>query len=238
MKTWKIVVGTVLVLAVMAVLGMGVLSALAQGPWGNGMMNGWPRGYGMMGGGWPGGSSNWSQGGWCGGYGSAGQGQVTSLEQAQGAVESYVQDLGYTGLQVKEVMEFERNYYAIVEEEDTGIGAMEVLVNKDSGAVSPEPGPNMMWNARYGMMGGRGMMGRYFSGEMTVTPAEAEQAAQKWLDANFPGTTAGDADAFYGYYTFHFLKDGAVAGMLSVHGATGAVWYHSWHGSFVAMIGE
>jgi len=178
----------------------------------------------------------------CGGYTASGQGKIASLDEAKAAVERYVQSLGYTGLAVHEVMEFERNYYAIVSEKDTGIGAMELLVDKNTGAVGPEQGPNMMWNAKYGMMGRGGMMGRrgmmggLATGEMTLSPAEAEEVAQRWLDANLPGRTAGEADPFYGYYTLHFLKDGKIDGMLSVHGSTGDVWYHSWHGSFVQMI--
>ena len=45
----------------------------------------------------------------------------------------------------------------------------------------------------------------------------------------------GTPDPFYGYYTLHFLKDGRIEGMLSVHGNTGQVWYHSWQGDFVRM---
>jgi hypothetical protein len=30
------------------------------------------------------------------------------------------------------------------------------------------------------------------------------------------------------------LKDGRIDGMLSVNGSTGAVWYHNWHGAFIA----
>jgi hypothetical protein len=167
--------------------------------------------------------------------------EIASLEDAKAAAERYVERLGYAGLETTEVMEFERNFYAIVAETDTGIGAMELLIDGSSGAVGPEPGPNMMWNAKYGMHrrgGMMGMMGGYATGEMTLSPAEAEQSAQRWLDANLPGRTAGEADPFYGYYTFHFVKDGEIEGMLSVHGATGDVWYHSWHGTFIAMIGE
>jgi hypothetical protein len=89
-------------------------------------------------------------------------------------------------------------------------------------------------------MGGMGgMMGggwRSPGGEMTVTPEQARAYAQAWLDANRPGTTvAAEADAFYGYYTLHTLRDGQITGMLSVNGYTGAVWYHTWHGDFVGM---
>ena len=174
----------------------------------------------------------------CGAYGGAtpGGAGIASLADVETAVHDYIKRLGYDGLEVAEVMEFERNYYAIVAEEDTGIGAMEVLVNKNSGVVSPEPGPNMMWNARYGTMGqGGGMMGGYATNEMALSPEEARSAAQRWLDVNLPGRTAGEPDAFYGYYTLHFLNDGRIEGMLSVHGSTGDVWYHGWHGDFVTM---
>ncbi len=30
-------------------------------------------------------------------------------------------------------------------------------------------------------------------------------------------------------------RQGKIAGMLSVHASSGAVWYHGWHGRFVAM---
>lgn len=165
---------------------------------------------------------------------------VLSLEDAQAAVERYLDRLGYDDLHVTEVMEFEYNFYAIVAEGDTGIGAMELLVDKSNGAVGPEPGPNMMWNAEYGMHGGgrMGMMGGFVTADMTVSPEEAVEIAQRWLDANLPGRTPGEADPFYGYYTLHFLEDGQIEGMLSIHGGSGDVWFHSWHGDFIAMTGE
>jgi hypothetical protein len=49
-------------------------------------------------------------------------------------------------------------------------------------------------------------------------------------------TTEEHADPFYGYYTIHTLADGEIEGMLSVHGSTGQVWYHNWHGGFLQMI--
>lgn len=156
------------------------------------------------------------------------------LEDAHEAVEQYLERSGLGHLRVGEVMEFSRNFYAIVEEPDTGVGAMELLVDRWSGLVGPEMGPNMMWNAKYGMMGR--MMG-YRSGEMRVSPEEAMEIAQQWLDLNLPGMqTEEHADAFYGYYTLHTLQNGRIAGMLSVHGTTGQVWYHTWHGEFLGML--
>jgi hypothetical protein len=164
---------------------------------------------------------------------------VSSLKEAEIAFDVYVERLGYDNLRLTEVMEFEQNYYAIVAEEATGIGAMELLLDKRTGAVTPERGPNMMWNAKYGMHRGGGMMGRAPATDaMTVAPDEAAAIAQRWLDANLPGREPGEADAFYGYYTLHFVRDGRVEGMLSVHGSTGQLWYHDWHGAFVQMTGH
>jgi len=159
-----------------------------------------------------------------------------TIEEAHEAIERYVDALGYSDMEVAEVMEFEQNFYAIVRESDTGIGAMEILMDKWTGTVGPEMGPNMMWNWRYGMHGRSGMMGGA-SKTNTVTPREALETAQRWLDAYRPGVTLEEhADSFYGYYTIHTVKDGEIEGMLSVHGTTGQVWYHTWHGVFLQMI--
>ena len=174
-----------------------------------------------------------------GAYALPQQGDAISLSEAGAAAETYLGGAGYSGLEIEEVMEFEYNDYVLVREAGTGTGAMELLVDRSSGAVSQEMGPNMMWNAKYGMMGQgsrRGMMRGYApSGEMTLSVEKASEIAQAWLDGNLPGREAGDADAFYGYYTFHFLKDGTIDGMLSVHGSSGDVWVHSWHGAFIRM---
>jgi hypothetical protein len=168
-------------------------------------------------------------------------GQILTIDQAKDVVENYVARLGYGDLEVYEVMEFARNFYAIVKEKDTGIGAMELLVDKNRGAVGPEYGPNMMWNAKYVMHRGGmvWMMGGDVSESMTISPAQALNIAQRWLEVYRPGMVVeSHADAFYGYYTIHALRDGEICGMLSVHGDTGQVWYHNWHGDFVQMIGE
>jgi len=82
------------------------------------------------------------------------------------------------------------------------------------------------------MMGGGRFAG---AGNMTVTSQQARDIAQRWLDANQPGSKAKSPDPFYGYYTVDYEEGGKLAGMLSVNGYSGAVWYHSWHGGFVQM---
>jgi len=226
-------------------------TALAQGPtptWRTPFSRPWQSfGWGHMGGGMMGGwGRSGMMGGWeigvdgcpgMGGWGYPGTGTPITIEQAVEAAQQYLADYGNPDLALTEVMEFTNNFYAEVEEESTGIHAFELLINRYTGAVYPEPGPNMMWNTKYGHMGG--MMGGWWgrpSGPMTVTPEQARTYAQQYLDSYLPGTTVDEeADAFYGYYTIHVLGDDEVIGMLSVNGYTGQVWYHTWHGDFIQM---
>ncbi len=57
---------------------------------------------------------------------------------------------------VADVMAFINHYYAQILGAD-GFGLAEVLVDRFTGVVQPEPGPNMMWNAA-APLGGRGTL--------------------------------------------------------------------------------
>jgi len=139
-------------------------------------------------------------------------------------------------LEIAEIMEFENNFYAQAKEKETGRYAFELLIDRRTGRAYPEPGPNMMWNTKYGRMSWLPWV--RVSEEMRISPQEALVIAQEYLDRNGSGLTAGpQADEFYGYYTLHTMRDGKIAGMLSVNGETGAVWAHTWHGEFIGMLG-
>jgi hypothetical protein len=66
------------------------------------------------------------------------------------------------------------------------------------------------------------------------TPSRWRKVADAYLSRVSPGTKAEEPTRFYGYYTIDTEKDGKTSGMLSVNGYSGEVWYHSWHGPFVA----
>jgi hypothetical protein len=218
-------------------------------------------GNSMMGG--NGGMMNGNGPSMMGGYGYS-NANLTPLtvDQAKVVAEKYLSNLNNSDLQIAEVMIFDNNAYVVVKETSTGKGAFELLVDSASQIAYPEHGPNMMWNLKYsglnhqymmggnggmmsgngGMMGGNGnMMSGWdstipvdVSATMTVTPEQAIDYAQKYLDANISGATAAtDPIRFYGYYTLDFEKDGKVAGMLSVNGYSGQVFLHTWHGTFI-----
>jgi len=215
--------------AILVVLGAGI--ALAKpGFWngvmgyGGGMMNGYGTGYGMMG---------YSSGfaAHCGAGYDVGYGDTTpiTIEEAKESVEKYLASVN-PDLALTEVMEFDNHFYAEVEEKSTGVHAFELLVNKYTGTIMPEMGPNMMWNNKYGHMSW------YAPAQASVTEEQALKNAQAYLDRVLPATKAGDAEAFYGYYTIHVLRDNKLYGMLSVNSYTGEVWYHNWHGAFVDIL--
>lgn len=206
------------IVAVAAILGSGawmLIQGQGVGGWGAGMPNG--ASYGMMGGGGFGGANS-----------SGDRTPVVDLVGAREQAQVFATELR-PGLEVGEVMQFDRQYYAELVEADGSL-ATEVLIDPVSGDVQIELGPARMWNTRYGMMGRGGS-------DLRISATEAQRIADEWLAGQDggEGLTAAAGDAFPGYYTLHTLREGKVDGMLSVNATSGDVWYHSWHGTFVAM---
>jgi hypothetical protein len=192
---------------------------------GGGMMGRLGNGYGF--------------GGMMGNYGYtapyASNGSPLSINTAVTIAKNYLTSIGNPDLVVKQVEEYTANFYVQVNEKSTGNGAFELLINKYTGSIYPEMGPNMMWNTKYGMMRG-GILGGIFgtpTTAMTVTKVQATTNAQQYLNTYLAGTATGDVTTFYGYYTIEVLSGGTTYGMLSINGYTGQVWVHTWHGTFI-----
>ncbi len=195
------------------------------------------------------------------GYGRIGSaaslpgGGPVSLDDAVSRVKAVLVGSAYADLLPEEIMEFSNHFYVVVVEKRTGMGAMELIVLRN-GVVQPEPGPNMMWNTKYGHMRGLGgmgcrpggMMGWGWRGVMgtlgswgtpsspqlsTLTKEQARQIATQYLASAVPGATPNDGTGFFGYFTFDIERGGTPLGMLSVNAYTGQVWYHTWHGVFI-----
>jgi hypothetical protein len=164
--------------------------------------------------------------------------QPIPVEDAVRRAEFYSVRYG-AGVKLGDVMVFGENIYVQVLEARTGAGLTELLVDRYSGVVLPEPGPNHLWNTRFAP--GRGMMGN--GGMTTPTPraaapvryaqTAAQRLAETFLSTYLPGAKVMEAQGFPGYYTFDYGRRD-LEGMLSVNGYTGEVWVHTWHGPFVA----
>ena len=143
--------------------------------------------------------------------------QVTTIAQARARA---VQAGNQSGLHPGEVMQFSDNFYVELKAAD-GASAAEVLVDPATGAVFTEYGPAMMWTTG--------------TAPYAISTDRATAIANAWLQANAAGqTVSGMTDLFPGHYTMDTIAGGNTVGMLSVNATTGAVWYHTWHGTFIA----
>lgn len=229
-------VAAVIALVASAAVAVGALGGPSSGPTmirgygqsaGPGMMGGQGpgSGAGISGSGRTGGSMMGSAGGmgmtWLPGDGVA----VTSIPAARARAATAAKA---AGLHPGEVMWFDNGFYVELKD-SAGKPATEIIVDPRTGAVSTEPGPAMMWNTRFGMMRADG------SSAGLVNSMKARGIATSWLAANRPGTTIKSIDAYPGYFTLDLQHNGVVSGMMSVNSSTGAAWYHTWHGAFIAM---
>jgi hypothetical protein len=221
-------------IALLAALVAALAAVTTGGAWASARTAGGPRGAtmssrygpGMMGGGERLGGTGYPARMMGGVYGVAGDGRrVDSLDRARQRAQLFADRLG---LRAGEVMSFSNGFYVELVTADRQ-SATEVLVDPADGSVSVEYGPAMMWNTAYGMHPGAA------AGTPRVSAPEAATGAQRWLDDRRSGLTAGEPERFPGYYTLHTLRGGAIVGMMSVNETTGAVWYHAWHGQFIAM---
>jgi hypothetical protein len=129
----------------------------------------------------------------------------------------------YPGASIGDFMEFSLNYY--VELKDTlNMSITAILVDRYTGAVSPEPGPNMMWDT--------GNRGQSSTASVAYDLAGGKSQAEKFLAGYLPEATIQDSTSFPGYYTFDFGR-GKIEGMLSVNSYTGEIWVHTWHGQYI-----
>lgn len=259
----------IVIAAIAALILVNTAVTLAQGPGGNGNCHGYGSNWtgnhgGMMGQGMMNGSG-WNHRGMMGNAGCSMVGHMGTmmgvwtpptdlaptsgvsldLEGATKIAEAYLGSWQNPNLTFGEVLQFDNHFYATALETDTGRGAFEFLIDPSTGNVYLEPGSNMMWNLRYGMMYGGGYGVRTGTTpnndgvEMSITPERARELAQEYLTNYNPTLTISEeAEAFYGYYTLELLQDGQITGMLSVNGYTGQVWLHTWHGGFIAPTAE
>ncbi|WP_432666063.1 hypothetical protein R9X47_07085 [Wukongibacter baidiensis] len=229
--------------------GYGMMNGNVVGSgYGNGyrMMNGFGghMGFGHMG--------NEHMSGMMGAWGNSNNykyynSEKMSEDEIKETVEKYIETYD-ENLEIGDMFVYKNSdYYVSIEEEDTGKGAMELLVNPYSGAIYPEYGPNMMWNEKYGMHGSRGfgMMGMGSWNNINIydslekldrkkAVSIADEYVKEILDKDY--SVENEGHEFYGYYTFHVSKDDETVGMLSVNHYSGNVWYHTWHGDIEKII--
>ena len=99
-----------------------------------------------------------------------------SHDKAIKIAADYLVSLNTQDLVIDEFEEYSHNFYVSLIEKSTGIGAIEIIIDRHSGSLQPEP-QSMMWNSKYGIMGDSQ------KAEMTVTPGQALKIAQDFLNS-------------------------------------------------------
>ena len=148
-------------------LGLGLLSAVfaqgMMGPQGSNAQG--QNAQGMLGGMMGGGMGMMST--------YAASSRPISQDEARRRAEGFAARYGQ-GVKIRDFMVFTDNFYVQVVNAKTGAGLGELLVDRYTGVVQPEYGPNMMWNSRYGM-GGSGMMGSGMMGSGMMGSGNGQQ---------------------------------------------------------------
>jgi len=139
-------------------------------------------------------------------------------------MENFSRQYG-SNTEIDDVMAFSSNYYGVVKDTASGQDIAEILVDRYSGSTYPEPGPNMMWNTRYGA-------GSVQAGNSSYDLAGAQKLAVEFLIDYLPGAQIQESHKMLGYYTFDFGRN-ETESMLSVNAYTGQIWVHTWHGSYL-----
>jgi hypothetical protein len=141
-------------------------------------------------------------------------------DEARGPALDYARRYG-TDITIGDLMTFTLNYYVVLQGPGNASIA-EVLVDWYTGAVGPEPWPDMLRNT-----------GEASAGGMRFDRASAEALARDFLSRYLPEATITESTTFPGYCTFDFGRNDRTEGMVSVQGSTGTLRVHTRQGQFV-----
>ena len=138
----------------------------------------------------------------------SGAGPIKSPKSAATSALEAVQAKGWRWLSVDEVHTFPA-FYEVEFNDRNGYKGPEIYVNRSSGAVGPEMGPNMMWDTMYGMGN---------SCSSNLSEARARQLAQAHTSSSL-----GDAERHHGYWEFELKRQALVVNQTNVQDCTGQV---------------
>ncbi len=142
-------------------------------------------------------------------------------------IRKYLAKTNNEDLYPAHLFEYNTHFETELREKDTQRGAFELIIDKFTGRIYPETGPNLSWNNKYGINS------NYFGiqPKMTLSVVDALGVAGDFIKRTSPELKVeGDATEYYGYYEFHITQDGKLAIEANVNGFTGQLWIENWHG--------
>jgi len=150
---------------------------------------------------------------------------IANPTEARTIIQSFI-DASNSSLQISELWEYGTVYKAELSDTN-GAKAFDLMADKFTGAVTPEMGFSMMFNASYGK---RLYKTPRFGKNLSISPDEATVIAQNFVYNNGLGYTLGMPEIYPGYYKFH-ATSGSMLGMdVMVNGYHGGVWMNTFLG--------
>ncbi|MHB8770491.1 MAG: hypothetical protein ACYC7J_05805 [Syntrophales bacterium] len=147
---------------------------------------------------------------------------ISTPEEARATVQGFL-DLAYSNLAISELWEYGAVYKAELSDTN-GAKAFDLLVDKFTGAVSPEMGMSMMMNASYG----RGLYRTSpFGANLILTAQQATDIAQTFVGNNALGYVLAVPETYPGYYKFHTTTGAGFGLDIMVNGYSGGVWMNT-----------
>jgi hypothetical protein len=150
---------------------------------------------------------------------------IETPDEARAAVQAFINSSN-SNLQISGLWEYGTIYKA--ELSDTkGAMAFDLIADKFTGAVMPEMGMSMMLNASYG----KGLYKPHaFRKNLTLTPDQAIEYAQTFINNNGLGYTLEPPETYPGYYKFHTTHQGGPGMEIMVDGYNGEIWMNTYLG--------
>lgn len=193
-------------------MGGGLAGAPGAGPgtghMGGGAGSGMAGGTGMMGNG--------------AGYGYLGTlHPIATAAAAEAAFQTFIATAN-GALEISELWEYGTVYKAELSYAN-GAKAFDLIADKFTGVVTQEMGMSMMANAG----NGHGLYGYPAGRTPAITAAQAQAAAQAFIDTNALGYALQPAETYPGYYKFHTSvgANPSFWGMdIMVNGSNGQIW--------------
>jgi hypothetical protein len=149
---------------------------------------------------------------------------LTTPNEARAVIQAFIDSVN-SDLQISELWEYGSVYKAELSDIN-GAKAFDLIADKFTGAVSPEMGLSMMFNASYG----KGLYKLpFFRRNLNLSPEQATNIAQTFVNNNSLGYTLGTPEIYPGYYKFHTtMADSNNFGMdIMVNGYNGGVWMNT-----------
>jgi hypothetical protein len=150
---------------------------------------------------------------------------IDTAAEAWTVIQSFI-SASNSSLLISELWEY-GGFYKAELSDTNGAKAFDLIADKFTGAVMPEMGFSMMFNASYGKQLHRTPR---FRKNLSVSPDEATVIAQTFVLNNGLGYTLGTPEIYPGYYKFHTTHGGLLGMDIMVNGYHGGIWMNTLYG--------